>query len=310
VRVSDDGGTAEVIIEDRVFRVIRSAAWDFGRRPEEMAASGTAMQVVSPMPELFSYWAPSADGVRHCAQVNRWIAQRVATNPHLFRGLGILPLQDPSAAVDLVDDVARLGLLGVEVGTNVNQVCIADPRFRPVFDAVANRGLLVLVHAFRPEGRGSVSYGPAVPAVHLPLEVSRALESFIANGLVAARPDLKLIMSHGGGAATFVLGRLQRLWDSDANFRHRLPIAPYECARRVVYDTLLFEPRALEYLVSFVGPSQVVTGSDYPFSNVRPGELLAECTELDAASRTAIEWQNASKLIAGVPALTTLGGQS
>jgi aminocarboxymuconate-semialdehyde decarboxylase len=303
LRVADDGASAEVIISASVFRVIRSSAWDFERRRDEMSRAGVAVQVVSPMPELFSYWAAADKAAMYCSAVNGWIAARVraeSSRPESFQGLGILPMQDPGAAIDSLAEVAALGLLGVEIGTNVNGVCISDARYRPVLAAAAERGLLVFVHAFHPAGLNSVSYPPAQSAVNFPLEVAWALESLIAEGVLAELPALRLMASHGGGATALALGRLEAAWQGSAEFQARLPVSPYECARRVLYDTLLFDPCALEYLIGFAGASQVVVGTDYPFGSVQAGEPLGRCAGLRAAERTAIERGNAARVIGAI----------
>lgn len=300
LRIAGDGATAEVIISGSVFRVIRSVAWDFGRRREEMRRDGVTLQLVSPMPELFSYWAPDAAAAAYCSAVNAWVAGQAGDGSGCWAGLGILPLQDPAAAVAALAEVADLGLVGVEVGSNVNGVCIADPRFRPVLAAAADLGLLVFVHAFHPAGLDSVGYRAARPAVNFPLEIAWALQSLIAEGVLAELPRLRLMVSHGGGATALTLGRLQALWEGSAEYQARLPVSPYDCARRVMYDTLLFDPRAVQYLVEFAGASQVMLGTDYPFGSVRAGEPLERCPGLDAAGRAAIEHGNAAGLIAAI----------
>ena len=61
------------------------------------------------MPELFSYWAEPAAGVRFCAALNEAIAAMVAADPRRFVGLGTVPLQDVDAAIDALDQVRDLG---------------------------------------------------------------------------------------------------------------------------------------------------------------------------------------------------------
>src|ERR1700730_11369212 len=47
---------ANVVIAGKVFRTVTDECWDVDRRVEAMAISGITRQVLSPMPELLSYW--------------------------------------------------------------------------------------------------------------------------------------------------------------------------------------------------------------------------------------------------------------
>src|SRR5262245_35399218 len=60
---------ATVMIRDKPFREIDSRSWDIVRRIEDMDRDGVAMQVLSPMPELLSYWFTPADGL----EMARWM---------------------------------------------------------------------------------------------------------------------------------------------------------------------------------------------------------------------------------------------
>ena len=59
--------------------------------------------------------------------------------------------------------------------------------------------------------------------------------------------------------------------------------------RRLYYDTIVFEARALRYLVETVGAAQVVLGTDYPFDMAedRPLALVREAG-LDSADADTI----------------------
>ena len=65
--------------------------------------------------------------------------------------------------------------------------------------------------------------------------------------------------------------------------------APLDGLRRLYYDTIVFDARALRYLVETVGASQVVLGTDYPFDMAedRPLALVRE-SGLDPADADTI----------------------
>ena len=95
-----------------------------------------ARQVLSPMPELLSYWLPLEDAKVLIRYLNEQIAEMIALAPDRFTGLGAVPLQDmDSAIVELDFLIKKLKFSGVEIASHVNGVSIGDARFEPFFAA-------------------------------------------------------------------------------------------------------------------------------------------------------------------------------
>ena len=89
---------ANVVIAGKVFRTVTDECWDVDRRVEAMALSRITRQVLSPMPELLSYWLAVDDAVALGCHVNETIAEMVNRAPDQFSGLGMVPLQKPERA--------------------------------------------------------------------------------------------------------------------------------------------------------------------------------------------------------------------
>ena len=287
--------TGDVIVAGDVYRTVARTAWDLDERRSDMAARGSRAQVLSPMPHLFSYWAPLDAAQDFTRGLNGWLADAVRAYPGVYYALGSVPMQDPDAAAAMLQEVAALGLHGVEIGTNVNGVSVADKRFHDVFVEADRLGLSVFLHAFQPPMAAAVP-GPAASAVCFPLDIALAVAALIANGILEDCPTLRLCASHGGGGLGTALPRLIHTWNNKENMRRRLPTSPEVIARGLFYDILLFDPSALEYLIGFVGSDQIVVGSDYPFLDVPPGWPLSE-TRLEPGVREAIEETNALRFL-------------
>lgn len=248
---------------------------------------GVRAQVLSPMPELLSYWGPPAEAAIACRRVNEWIAEQVAEHQGVLYGLGIVPMQDPDLAVEEVSRLAEIGLQGAMVGSNVEGRILSDERFFPVFEALEGAGLSVFVHSFHPHQAAQLPRGPIGSAVSFPQEIATAMGALIATGILDRLRGLRIGASHGAGGLVFTLGRLSYVWRQGGPLAEVLREDPEWYARRIFYDTLLFRPDALRFLIDSVGPEQVFIGSDYPFSSVAPGWPLDEVA--DQVGRTAVD---------------------
>lgn len=277
--VHDHCGHAEIMIGGKLFRKIGEAAWSAPRRVADMVEMGIARQVVSPMPELLSYWLDVADAVMLLRHVNAEIAAMVAQASGAVIGMGAVPLQDVDRAIrELRYNAESLGLRAVEVGSNVNGVAIGDTRFEPFFAAAADMGIAVFVHALRATGKERLVGPPMLEQiVAFPGEIALAAASLVTGGVLARHPSLRIAFSHGGGGFALTLARMQHFWQHLPRFGDLLIEAPIETARRAFYDLTVFDPLMVRMLADSVGPGQLLLGSDYPFAayEARPLDLLA-----------------------------------
>ncbi|MEC9341111.1 MAG: amidohydrolase family protein, partial [Pseudomonadota bacterium] len=296
--VCDKPNHKSVMIAGKNFRDVGDHAWDTARRLEEMAAEGVARQVLSPMPELLSYWFAPEDGLTMARYLNETIAEMVQNQPDALVGLGAVPLQDPDLAAQEMGRLRKeYGLVGVEVGTNVNGKPIGHPDHAPFFAAAVEHDLAVFVHALHPAGMERLVGPPLMQAlVAFPNENSFAAASMISGGMLDKFPGLRIGFSHGAGSFAMVLPRLQHGWQ--AMGEKLFPRAPVDYAREMYYDTLVYDDGALRHLIETYGVSQLMVGSVYPFiiREPNPGERPAGLG-LNAAELTAIHHGNCCRYL-------------
>jgi aminocarboxymuconate-semialdehyde decarboxylase len=287
-----------VMISGKVYRTVSDGCWSTGRRIDDMGAMRVTRQVLSPMPELLSYWLPLDDAKSLIRYLNDTIASMVAVAPQRFVGLGAVPLQDVDAAVRELEYCRTLGFAGVEIASHVNGTSIGDPRYEPFFAACEQSGAAIFVHALRPAGLERIVGPFSEQAVCFPGDIGLACASMITGGIGARHPRLRIAFSHGGGVMSILLARLVRGWNVLPKAKETLPESPAVTARRFYYDHLVFDPANVRHLVATFGESQILLGSDYPFAMGDPQPVKTlEAAELGAATLAAISSANAKRFL-------------
>lgn len=296
----DGCGHAHVVIRGRNYRTVPHTCWDVQARAAQMDGMRVARQVLSPMPELLSYWLAPDDGRAMCRFLNDTIARMVSDAPERFLGLGVVPLQDLDAAQrELAYVVNDLGLCGVEIATHVNGTSIGDPRFEPFFGEAARLGAAVFVHGLRPAGMDRLVGPPQLEqVVAFPGDVALAAAAMVTGGTLERNPLLRIALSHGGGAFPIVLPRLEHGWKSFPQLRESIPHAPSSYASRFYVDTLTYATRTLQLVMETFGPDRVMIGTDYPFAIADPDpHATVDALKLDRAAAQALREGNARRFL-------------
>lgn len=260
-----ESGTANVIYEGKNFRTILDRCWRSARRVEELESMGVDRQVLSPMPRLLNYDLPADDAVDLAHHINKFIVGMVEEEPERFYGLGAVPLQHVDRATKELTRIKDMGLLGVEVQTNIAGKNLGDPEFRPFLREAERLGLSVFSHAQNPTFMDRIVGSEGANSVGFPIENAFAVAGVITGRVLEECPGLRICFSHGGGTAMQFLPRMQNQWSNGGALKNLLPKSPMEYARQAYYDDVIFDSTTLRYLIDMVGSSQIVVGSDYPF---------------------------------------------
>lgn len=295
----------------QVFREVGANCWDCGVRSREMAATGVDVQVLSTVPVMFSYWAKPKDAYDLARLLNDHVAEQcraadvvvVATKPvplRRFVGLATIPMQSPDLAMrELERCVRELGLLGVQIGTNVNGANLDDPGVLEVLAHAERLGASVFVHPWDMLAPQRLNAYWMKWLIGMPTETAIAIASLIFSGALDAMPALRICFAHAGGSLPAILGRLQHGHACRPDLvAVRNPRPPMEYLRRIDasgvatparfwVDALTHDAGALREVVRLMGAERVAMGSDYPFplGEDVPGSLIRAIPEFDARTR-------------------------
>ncbi|WP_156761603.1 amidohydrolase family protein [Microbacterium karelineae] len=299
-----DGSDDLLLVFDQMRFPAKQVFFEAEKRIEAQEASGTSAEVVSPMPPLLRYDLPAADGLALARHVNDFAAALSSHDPERIIALGMVPMQDPEAAAGELRAIRDRGLAGVEIASNILGRSIGDARFLPFFQEAERLGLAVFVHAMpSPIDRLPAS---ATGTYVVGIEGMYAAASLILGGTAAACPDLRLSFSHAAGGFAMSLPRANYFWGGSWNEEPRdleravMPDdgpSPLEYARRFYYDSMVFDRRAIRYLVDLLGADRLLIGSDFP-AMLREEPIartlrtvgLSDDEWRDVAARNAFRW--------------------
>ena len=299
------GADGERLFTSGPVRYTAQRAWfDAEQRLAAMAASGVTAEVISPFPPLLNYRLPARSGRDLSRWVNDFIAGLCQASPGRFFGLGTVPLQDPDLAAAELSEVANTGLAGVEIGSTIDGASLADDRFGGFFAEAERLRTPIFVHATgHPDTTGRLP-AAAIATFGMTTEIALAAAAIITGGVAEKHPDLRLAFSHGAGGFPLMLPRANWFWGRTWNEEPPADAgppgqpSPAAYARRFFYDALVFDRRALRYLIDMIGPGQLLVGSDFP---AMPREKQAGRTlrsmGLPGAVLDQITWDNCFRFL-------------
>jgi aminocarboxymuconate-semialdehyde decarboxylase len=268
-------------------------------RLREMDAANIDVTVESLLPPLLPYWAPTDVGLANCRTINDAIAADVAQYPDRIVGMGLVPLQDVAAAIGELERLVRdLKMPSVLLGCNVAGKNFDEPELFPFFQRAQELDVLVYFHPDVPEFPRLDRYY-LTNLIGNPLDTSIAITSLIFGGVVERLPNLKLCFAHAGGYAPWIRGR----WAHGQEHRPEpktVTSQPFdEAFARLYFDSLIFRPDALEFLLRSVGAEHVLLGTDYPADMGRWDQvpLIQELSFLTPAERDLVLGGNAARLL-------------
>ncbi|MGB0934349.1 MAG: amidohydrolase family protein [Lishizhenia sp.] len=296
-------GMADMMQGGQYFRTIKENCWDENVRIKEYQNFETQVQVVCTIPVMFSYWAKPEDCLELSQFLNDHITDLVTKYPKNYIGLGTVPMQDADLAIKELERIKKNGMVGIQIGSNINDENLSDPKFFPIFEACERLGLAVMIHPWNMMGFDKMRKYWLPWLVGMPAETSRAACSLIFSGVLERLPKLRVCFSHAGGSFLSTIGRVEHGFNCrpdlvaiDNNHNPRTYLGKFWT------DCITHDIDALKYILKMQGSKRVCLGSDYPFplGDLEIGKFITDSdldqkTVEDIFCNSTLEWLDLDK---------------
>jgi aminocarboxymuconate-semialdehyde decarboxylase len=296
----DAEGSVIVTRKGARFMTFTAPMFDPAMRLEAMDAVGVELELLSyTCPNC--YWASGALAERVARVMNDELADVCARWPQRYKGLASIPLQNADLALrELERALDELHLVGLIILANVNEVPLDDARFEPVWQELNRRRVPTLLHPTAPPGvpeMGLGDYG-LIPSIGFMLDTTLAVSRMALGGVFERNPDWPLIVSHAGATLPYLVGRLDQCYRFIPDARAHTPQPPSHYLRRLYYDTVTYDVKALRLAYELAGPQRLLYGSDYPHNIGDMPGCAQRISELDVPEpeRELMRWGNARRL--------------
>ena len=264
---------------------------DLDRRVKLMGEMGIETNILTLGGFMPWQWVTPEQGERVARVTNDAAIEAHRKYPaHFLAGIA-LPVADPAGSLKELNRVAgKPGMVGVYLPNSLaGREYLFEPGFAPVLARCEELNLPLLIHPLDgepnwyaghrladpysgvdPSAKGPANRFPGLTnSLGETFEQATTMAKLIVSGTLDKYPNLIPVIMHGGGALPYVYGRL----DARGGGRGQLKQPFQQYLRRFYYDSLVYYPIALRFLIDLVGVDRVMLGTDNMYG---PGNQMSE----------------------------------
>ena len=240
---------------------------------------GTDVQFMSPrpfqlmhseQPERIIHW-----WVEAC---NNAIATSVKLAPTRYRGVAGLPQCAGAPIKNTFDEIDRcvndLGFVGIMInpdpyeGGGTPAPGMGDEYWYPLYEKMVQMDIPALIHS------ASCKDPWDTYSNYFITTETRTIISMVSSGTFNVFPNLKIIVSHGGGAVPYQIGRYRAFFG-----RHLAEAGGFDVQlKKFYFDTVLYNVEGLDLLFRIVGTDRCMFGTENPgtgtYKDPQTGKML------------------------------------
>ena len=258
----DDKGVRMQFPGTEPTRPISPKLSDLNDRRAWMDKNGIDHQLVGGWLDSFGYELPVQEGLAWSRFINDCMWDQLRDEKR-FTPLATVPLQDGKLAAEVLTEALNKGFGGVMIGTlpKGNGGNLDDASLEPFWSTASKLGAAVVLHPMFICGEPRLNDYDLVNAIGRVADTSIAVSRLLFSGHLLKYTGMKFILSHGGAALPFALGRLARNFQIGQG-KYADPRKGFEA---MYYDSCVFDADSLEYLAKKAGTARIMLGSDAPF---------------------------------------------
>lgn len=195
------------------------------------------------------------------------MAELRRTYPGRYGFFAALPMPDVEGSLlEITYALDQLKADGIGFYTSYDKRYLGDTSFAPVWAELNRRNAIVFVHPTLNQCCRDIVPNVNEAIIEYGTDTTRAIASMLFSGTATRSPNVRIIWSHAGGTMPFLIHRFEdeaRLTAANGYLPHGLQ---YEL-NRFYYDTAqTANVEAMTALLDLVPVSQVMFGTDYPYS--------------------------------------------
>jgi predicted TIM-barrel fold metal-dependent hydrolase len=209
-------------------------------------------------------------------RTNIYLMETIRKHPARYGGLASVPFPDIDGAFEELEyALDELHLDGVVLLSNSNGMYLGDPELEEFFAELNRRKAVVFVHPDDPPFADMRKPDVPIPFIEWPFDTTRAVANMVYSGVLDRNPNIRFILSHGGGVVPYMAWRISileyRQRDKikklrslyDLIIRKQGPSTGMKLLKNMYYDTTaVTASSSLTALKELLDPSHIVLGTD------------------------------------------------
>ncbi|KAK3180527.1 hypothetical protein K4F52_008118 [Lecanicillium sp. MT-2017a] len=177
---------------------------------------------------------------------------------------------------------------GIILGTSGLGKGLDDPNLLPIFEAIAEAGLVIFLHPHyglpnSVYGPRAEEYGHVLPlALGFPMETTIAVTRMYLAGVFDKVRKLRMLLAHSGGTLPFLAGRIESCIFHDGQLvrdgkvpKDRRTV--WDVLKEQIYlDAVIYSEVGLKAAIESSGVDRLMFGTDHPFFPPIDGDAQGE----------------------------------
>jgi 4-oxalmesaconate hydratase len=227
----------------------------------------TDIQFLSPRPfQLMHSEKPERIVHWWCEANNDLVNMSIKLAPKRYFGIAALPQCHGVSPANCIEEIDRISAMPNMVGvlvnpdpseaTDFNVPGMGEEHWYPLYEKLVKEKLSILIHS-----AGCKASADHYTNYFITTETLCILD-MVRHKVFDKFPDLKVIVSHGGGSVPYQVGRWRSSFSSEKiDFDTEL--------RKFYYDSVLYDPDTLALLFKITGPDRCMFGTENPGTGSR-----------------------------------------